>query len=211
MGLGLSIPLVSSSRRIVLLSGTRPRCLSERSRLERPHSACRVNFYAPTLHGVVLNFFPRGACHRREGALRIRLSARRSTCLDVATVALQPCCACRMRSASFLAEGAHELVGVDRPYAAYHAGGEVFLDAVCRSRRRCAQLRLFVGLGQQYRVLMLFASQGEEPFGSADRAGLLAATSFANARAIRRCSFRCLGGRCRRSCRTRPAMTRSMR
>jgi hypothetical protein len=28
---------------------------------------------------------------------------------------------------------------------------------------------------------------------------------------IRRCSFRCLGGRCRRSRRTRPAMTRSRR
>ena len=41
-------------------------CLSERSRLERPHAACRVNLYAPTLHGVVLNFFPRGICHRRK-------------------------------------------------------------------------------------------------------------------------------------------------
>jgi hypothetical protein len=48
------------------------------SRLERPHSACRVNFYAPTLHRVVLNFFPRGACRCREEALRIRLSACRS-------------------------------------------------------------------------------------------------------------------------------------
>ena len=37
------------------------------SRLERPHSVCRVNFYCPTLHGVVLNFFPRGTCHCREG------------------------------------------------------------------------------------------------------------------------------------------------
>jgi hypothetical protein len=56
-------------------------------RLERPHSACRVNFYAPTLHGVVLNFFPRGACLCREGALRIRLSACRSK---------QLCSACPM-------------------------------------------------------------------------------------------------------------------
>ena len=42
-----------------------------------------MNFYAPTLHGVVLNFFPRGACHCREGALRIRLSACRSRRYDV--------------------------------------------------------------------------------------------------------------------------------
>ena len=40
------------------------------SRLERPHSACRVNFYCPSLHGVVLNFFPRGTCHCREGPPR---------------------------------------------------------------------------------------------------------------------------------------------
>ena len=44
--------------------------LQGESRLERPRSACRVNFYAPTLRGVVLNFFPRGACHCRGGGLR---------------------------------------------------------------------------------------------------------------------------------------------
>ena len=38
----------------------------------------RVNFYAPTLHGVVLNFFPRGACHCREGALLGRSDFRRA-------------------------------------------------------------------------------------------------------------------------------------
>jgi hypothetical protein len=32
----------------------------------RTGPACRVNFYAPTLYGVVLNFFPRGICHRRK-------------------------------------------------------------------------------------------------------------------------------------------------
>jgi len=40
---------------------------------------------------------------------------------------------------NLLAECAHELLGVDRPYAADHAGGEVFLDAVGRRRRRGAQ------------------------------------------------------------------------
>ena len=34
-----------------------------------------MNFYAPTLHGVVLDFFPRGACHcRRRGEVRKLLS-----------------------------------------------------------------------------------------------------------------------------------------
>ena len=38
-----------------------------------------------------------------------------------------------------LAEGAHELLGVDRTDAPDHAGREVLLDAIGRSRRRCAQ------------------------------------------------------------------------
>ena len=38
-----------------------------------------------------------------------------------------------------VAERAHQLLGVDRPDAADHAGREVLLDAVGRSRRRCAQ------------------------------------------------------------------------
>ena len=38
-----------------------------------------------------------------------------------------------------LAEGAHELLGVNGPNAPDHAGREVLLDAVGRSRGRCAQ------------------------------------------------------------------------
>ena len=38
-----------------------------------------------------------------------------------------------------LAEGAHELLGVNRANAPDHAGREVLLDAVGRSRGRCAQ------------------------------------------------------------------------
>jgi uncharacterized protein len=62
-------------------SDRRPRH-EEQSRLERPHSACRVNFYCPTLHGVVLNFFPRGACHCREGPPHFRSPDARHVSFD---------------------------------------------------------------------------------------------------------------------------------
>ena len=39
----------------------------------------------------------------------------------------------------FVAENAHQLLGVDRTDAADHAGGEIFLDAVDRARCRCAE------------------------------------------------------------------------
>jgi hypothetical protein len=38
-----------------------------------------------------------------------------------------------------LAEGAHELLGINGANTPDHAGGEVFLDTVGRSRGRCAQ------------------------------------------------------------------------
>src|SRR6185437_15505545 len=38
-----------------------------------------------------------------------------------------------------ITEGAHELLGIDGSHAANHPGGEVFFDAVSRSRRRRAQ------------------------------------------------------------------------
>jgi hypothetical protein len=40
---------------------------------------------------------------------------------------------------NLVAEDAHELLGVDRPHAPNHPRGKVFLNAICRSRRRCPQ------------------------------------------------------------------------
>jgi hypothetical protein len=46
---------------------TNPLARSERLTISTFRCGRTLNFYAPTLHGVVLNFFPRGAYHCREG------------------------------------------------------------------------------------------------------------------------------------------------
>ena len=69
-----------------------------------------------------------------------------------------------------LAEGAHQLLGVDRPDAADHAGAEVFLDAVERGRCRGLQeLRLeLLAMGA---VIDPFARCGD-PLAGGDHRGV---------------------------------------
>ena len=61
--------------------------------------------------------------------------ANRPDAIDLA----QPVRRCLDDVEHLLAEGPHELLGVDRPNAPDHSGREVLLDAVDRSRGRCAQ------------------------------------------------------------------------
>jgi hypothetical protein len=62
-------------------------------------------------------------------------SANRPDAVNLA----QPVRRCLDDVEHFLAEGAYQFFGIDRPNAPDHAGRKVFLDAVGRSRGRCAQ------------------------------------------------------------------------